>query len=268
MRPSHSDAVYLVDTLMPSASDRYRAAATIRDDPEIIEAMLEDERLVRRLLDDDGVLLRASPRLFFEVLLRQTRRDMQAEAWTLERRSLQRVVIFDGDRVLEMLAREDVLDYLATTLASFTRVESRTIPVRVRKGVWRRYRVSDVDVDSLTRFCQIVEPQNRFPWYKRIADTCLFLAGLFPEYIEAQHRYPLSRIARPRSRGALCVSREDFEAHGRAFYRLAAEHEDARATAEAAVLAALSEHFILAEKPLAYLADRYLGFTKHHLFDL
>jgi hypothetical protein len=268
MRPSYADAMYLVDTLMPSARDPARAAATVRNDPEILEAMLEDDRLIRRLLDGEQVLLNASPRLFFEVLLRRTRRDMEKEAWTLERRSLQQVVIFDGDRVLELLARPELLDYLASTLASFTRVESTTIPVRVRKGVWRRYRVSDVDVDSLIRFCHVVEPHDRFSWYKRIGDTCLFLTGLFPEYIEAQHRYPLTRQPRPRSRSALCRSREDYEAQGRAFYRLAAEHDDAGVVGEQGVLALLSANFILAGKPLAFMADRYLGFTKHHLFDL
>jgi hypothetical protein len=128
--------------------------------------------------------------------------------------------------------------------------------------------VSDVDVDSLIRFCQVVPSEHRFAWYKRIGDTCLFLTGLFPEYIEAQHRYPLSRQPRLRRRGALCSSLEDYEAQGRAFYRLAAEQSEAQAMEEAESLAALSENFVLAEKPLAFLADNYLGFTKHHLFDV
>jgi hypothetical protein len=32
------------------------------------------------------------------------------------------------------------------------------------------------------------------------------------------------------------------------------------------VLATLSKDFILAEKPLAFLADRYLGFARQRLF--
>jgi len=34
------------------------------------------------------------------------------------------------------------------------------------------------------------------------------------------------------------------------------------------VLATLSENFILAEKPLGFVADRYLRFTRHRLFEL
>jgi hypothetical protein len=69
-------------------------------------------------------------------------------------------------------------------------------------------------------------------------------------------------------KGRLCRSREDYEAHGRAFYRLAAEHETARAEGLDDVLATLSENFILAEKPLAFLANRTLQFAKRRLFEL
>jgi hypothetical protein len=34
------------------------------------------------------------------------------------------------------------------------------------------------------------------------------------------------------------------------------------------VLTTLSESFFLAEKPLAFLTDRYLRFTRHRLFEL
>lgn len=265
---SHRDAVFLVDTLMPEARNPLRAAAQIRDDPEIIGAMLEDDRLFQRLMADEKLLIHASPELFFNVLLRRARRELQQEVWTLERRSLQKVVLFDADKVLELVERDDVLAYLAQTLASFTRVESATIPVRIRKGVWRRYRVSEVDVDSLIRFCQVVEPERRYPWYRRIGDSCLFLTGLFPEYIESRRRYAYTKQVRPRARASLCSSREEYEAHGRAFYQLASEHEDAKLLGETEVLRTLAASFILAEKPLAFVADRYLGFTKHQLFDV
>ena len=114
----------------------------------------------------------------------------------------------------------------------------------------------------------MVEPGNRYEWYTRIGDTCLFLSGLFPEFIEAQHRYPMSRQPRPRTRGAICSSREDYEGQGRAFYRLASEQQDARDLEMADVLQTLSDSFILAEKPLAFLSERYLRFTKNQLFDV
>ena len=215
----------------------------------------------------EGIRLQVSPWLFFTVLLRRARRDLEQEAFTVERRHRQKVVVFDTDRVVELLAQEPLLDYLAAMLASFTRVGSVTVPVQVREGVWRWYATNDLDVDGLMRVCQALDEALRFESYKRMGDLCLFLVGLFPEYIAAQHRYPLSGRLRPRMRGRLLRSQEDYETFGRAFYRLAAEHERAKGGLDE-VLATLAENFVLAEKPLVFLSGRYLRFAKHGLFDM
>jgi hypothetical protein len=265
---SYHDLVFLVETLMPLTDDVEEAANRIRSDSLLLEAMLDDDELFQRLLGDEEVLVQVSPWLFFAVLLRRAQRDMQQETYTVERRARQKVHLFDADRVLELLERDLLRDYLASMLASFTRITSVTIPVRVRPGVWRRYRTNELDVDSMMRYCQSVDEAYRFDVYKRIGDACLFLAGMFPEYIDNQHRYPQSQQLRPRSRGRIVASLEEYEAHGRAFYRLAAEHATARAEGLDEVLATLSENFVLAEKPLTFLAHRYLQFVRHKLFNV
>ena len=267
-RFDHHDLLFLIETLMPGHSDPERAAELVRGDETLIEAMLDDDRLFQRLLSDDEILLRASPSLFFTVLLRRARRDLAQETFTVERRSRQKVVLFDTDRVIELLEQDLLLDYMAGMLASFTRVRSVTVPIRVRQGVWYKYRVNDLDVDSLMRTCGALGEESRFDCYRRIADVCLFMAGMFPEYIEGRHRYPLSRRIRPGARGRICGSLEEYEVHGRAFYRLAAEHERAGSEGLTDVLALLSQHFVLAEKPLTFLARRYLQFVRHGLFDV
>jgi len=265
-RLEHRDLVFLVDVLMPGTSDPELDADRVREDEELIETMLDDDRLFQRLTTDEETLVHISPWLFFTVLLRRARRDMKQEAFTLEKRGRQKVLLFDTDQVIRLLEQESVLDYLATMLASFTRVESMTVPLRVGKGVWRRYRTSDLDVEGLMRHCQMLDRAFHFEPYKRIADVCLFLSGMFPEYIDSQYRYPASRELRPRARSRIVKSREDYENHGQAFYRLAAEHERARLEGLDTVLTSLSENFILAEKPIAFLANRYLGFKRQRLF--
>jgi hypothetical protein len=262
------DLLFLIETLMPGAADHEDTAAHIREDVELITAMLDDERLFQRLMVDEEALVHVSPWLFFTVLLRRARRDLEKEAFTLERRARQKVVLFDTDQVIQLLEQEPVQDYLATMLASFTRVNNVTVPVRVRKGIWRRYRTSDLDVEGLIRYCQSLDETFHFEPYKRIGDVCLFLSGIFPEHLDAQYRYPLSGKLRPGIRSRIIRSREDYESHGRAFYRLAAEHERAKFEGVDAVLTTLSENFILAEKPLAFLAGRYLGFARRRLFDV
>ena len=49
---------------------------------------------------------------------------------------------------------------------------------------------------------------------------------------------------------------------------MAAEHEVASGEGLADVLITLSGDFILAEKPLAFITNRYLQFSRHTLFGL
>ena len=73
---------------------------------------------------------------------------------------------------------------------------------------------------------------------------------------------------RPGARGKVLQSREDYERFGRAFYEMAAEHERAQVGGLDEVLTTLSEAFLVAEKPLAFLSNRYLWQTRHQLFGL
>lgn len=262
------DLLFLVDTLLPGHQDPEQAADLLAADAELIEHMLDDERLLGRILNDERILIQVSPWLFFTVLLRRTWRDLAQETFTVERRDRQKVVLFDVDRVSELLDQEPVRDYLATMLASFTRVESLTVRYSVGPGVWRRYRISELDIEGMMRFVQNIDEPLRFTAYKRIADVCLFLAGLFPEYIAGRRRYAAGRQIRPQVRDRIYTTLEDYEAQGRAFYRLAAEHETARQEGLDEVLAVLSAQFVLAEKPLAFLSDRYLQFARYRLFEL
>lgn len=262
------DVRFMVDTLMPESRDKERIVELVQDDERFLEAMLDDERLFERLMSGEEILLRVSPWLLFTVLLRRARRDLEEAVFTTERRNLQKVVLFDTNEVVDLLDQGALRGYLASMLASFTRIESMTVAVRVRKGIWRRYRTNELDVESLMRYSQALDETLRFEPYKRIGDVCLFLSGVFPRAIESKYRYPMSGEIRPRARSRTVVSREDYEAHGRAFYRLAAEHEAAQVEGLDEVLETLSEDFILAEKALSFVADRYLGLIRTQLFGM
>jgi hypothetical protein len=265
---SHRDLHFVVQTLVPERSDPDRVVDLLQDDEALLEAMLQDDRLFQQLMADDEAFVTVSPLLFFQVLLLRSQRDLEQELYTIERRHQQKIVLFDANRVVELLARPAVRDYLAAMLASFTRIHSTTIPIRVRPGIWQRFRVNDLDVDSLMRYAQILDEECRFPAYQRIGDACLFLTGIFPEHIEARQWYAHSGQPRPRLQSSLLHSLEDMESYGQAFYRLAADHPAARQQGLGEVLATLSEQFILAEKPLVFLAERYLSLRKHRLFEL
>jgi hypothetical protein len=265
---SHRDLRFIVETLVPEHRDPERVIGLLQDDEALVEAMLQDVRVFQQLMFDDEILLSVSPQFFFKVLLLRARRELEQELYTIERRHLQKVVLFDANRVVELLAHPAICDYLAGMLASFTRIHSVTIPMRVRPGIWRRLRVNDLDVDSLIGYAQLLDEEYRFATYQRIGDACLFLTAIFPEYIDARQRYPYSQQPRPRLSSSLLQSLEDYEAYGRTFYHVAAKHKQAHLHGLDQVLETLSDRFVLAEKPLAFLAERYLALRKHNLFDL
>jgi hypothetical protein len=265
-RWSYRDLRFVVHALIPERSDAEHVVDLLKEDKSLLEAMLQDDRLFQELMADEEVFLSVSPQFFFRVLLARAGRDLEQELYTIERRHQQKVVLFDANQVVDLLAQQEVRDYLASMLASFTRINSLTIPIRVRPGIWRRLRVNDLDVDSLIAYAQNIDEDYRFGAYQRIADACLFLTGLFPEHIEATQRYPLSGQPRLRLRSSLLQSLEDYESYGQTFYRLAAGHPEAKLQGLDQVLTTLSQQFILAEKPLAFLAARYLALHKHRLF--
>lgn len=262
------DLLFVAKTLVPERRDPEHVASLLGEDGPLLDAMLEDNRLFEQIMADDQVFLTASPRLFFKVLLIRARRDLEQEVYTVERRHQQKVVLFDANRLVELLARPDVRDYLAAMLASFTRIESVNVPIRVCPGVWRRLRVNDLEVDSLIRYAQLLDEEQRFWAYQRVADACLFLTGMFSEHIEASQYYPHTGEPRLRLKSSLIHGLEDHESFGQTFYRLSARHEGATALGLEEVLETLSEQFILAEKALAFMAERYLSLRKHRLFEM
>ena len=122
------------------------------------------------------------------------------------------------------------------------------------------------NIDSITKLCRAVDEEHRFVYYKRIADLCLFILGIFPEFAASDSRYPLSSGIRPHPFRSSIRSAEDYEEEGRRFYRLAGEHKNARILELSEVLWHLHEKFYLAKKPLNYISENFLQFKKHKLF--
>jgi hypothetical protein len=110
-----------------------------------------------------------------------------------------------------------------------------------------------MDITSLIRFSEAVEDQYRLGLYKRIADVCLFILGIFPDYAERSYRYPLSGEIRPQITAGAKISPEEYEKKGQQFYRLAAEHRAAAETDLLDVFRVLHENFQKAKKEIEEL---------------
>ena len=188
--------------------------------------------------------------------------DLEQAVYTLEYDRAGTIPVFDTSAVVELLARRGVVGYLADMLSSFTRIRVSVTAVRVRRGIWRRVRTSDMDIDSLVRLCSAAEPEQRFAFYKRIADVCLFVSGLFPHSASSRLPGKLGPTPAARARRSL----EEYVQEGQRFYELAAEHPAARALELTGVLGLLGENFTTATKPLRFIASHYLHSKGHQLF--
>jgi len=262
-RLSDRDLDFLAETASPEIQDKSRLKEIIQEDEDFRNSYVGDQEVFRKLMDDKEIFLKISPALFFEVLLRKAANDLEEAGYTLEKTSRMKIPVFDTKEVSKLLTREPLLLYLADMLASFTKIQSYTLSFRVRKGVWERIRFNDLDILSLMNFCQAAGDEYRIGFYKRIADICLFILGIFPDYAERDYRYPFSGQVRPHIHGKLRISPEDYEKEGRKFYKLAAEHPSAKEMDLAETFWALYENFQKAKKPLNFISDHYLQYTRH-----
>lgn len=267
-RLSESELDFLVAAAAPEVRDRTRLRRLIEADDDFRQAFIGDEKAFRKVMADEEVFLKISPRLYFEILLRRARRELEGAGHTIEREGTRKVAVFDTGEVVKLLSRREIIPYLADMLASFTKVESYAISYRIREGIWRRMRFSDLDLDSLIRLCESVEEEHRLGFFKRIGDICLFLLGLFPDYVPYTYRYPASEELRPHITGFARRSAEDYREEGTRFYGLAAEHPAAREFALSDTFRLLHERFRAALKPLNFIADHYLHSQRQNLFAL
>lgn len=265
-RLSERDLDFLVETVSPEVADKRKLKMIIKEDEDFRNTFTGDERVFRRVMDDDEIFLKISPTLFFEILLRKAANDLERVSYTLERTRTMRIPVFDTKDVVELLTKQSLLVYLADMLSSFSKIESYAISFKARKGTWYKTQFNDLDILSLMGFCEVVEDEYRLGFYKRIADICLFILGLFPDYVEREYRYPFSRHLRPQIPGKVRISPEDYEKEGRKFYRLAAEHQSAKEMDLSEVFWALHGNFQQAKKPLNFIAEHYLQYKRHRFF--
>jgi hypothetical protein len=266
LRLSDRDLDFLLEAASPEVTDKPRLKQIIREDEDFRDTFIGDQKVFRRLMDDEEIFLKISPTLFFEILLRRAANDLKQVSYTVEKTATMRIPVFDTKDVVELLTKKSLVIYLADMLSSFTKIESYVLTFRVKKGIWKKIRFNDLDILSLMSFCEAVEDIYRFSFYKRIADICLFILGIFPEYAERDFRYPFSGELRPQIRGKVRIGAEDYEKEGRKFYKLAAEHQAAKELDLSEVFWALHGNFQRAKKPLNFIAEHYLPYKRHTFF--
>ena len=260
------DLDFLIEAAASGVADKANLKRILREDQDFRNSFVSDEKVFNRLMADDELFLKISPSLFFEILLRKAVSDLSKVSYTLEKTRNMSIPVFDTRELVELLNDRSIVAYLANMLSTFTRIESYTFSFRIRKGLRKKIRFNDMDITSLIRFSEAIEDEYRLGLYKRIADVCLFILGIFPDYAERNYRYPFSGEVRPQIGAGARISPEEYEKKGQQFYRLAAEHQTAVELDLSDVLWALHENFQKVKKPLNFIAENYLQYKRQMIF--
>jgi hypothetical protein len=266
MQLNDRDLDFLIEAAASGVGDKANLKQILRQDEDFRNSFVSDEKVFTKLMADDEIFLKISPSFFFEILLHNAARALSKTSYTLERTRSMSIPVFDAQELAELLNDHAILAYLANMLSTFTRIESYTVSFRIRKGLWKKIRFNDMDITSLIRFSEAVDDEFRLGLYKRIADVCLFILGIFPDYAERHYRYPLSGEIRPQIAAGAKISPEEYEQKGQQFYKLAAEHQAAVEMDLSDTFWVLHENFQKAKKPLNFIADYYLTTKRHHMF--
>lgn len=262
---SREDLDFVIRTVVTKRRDYDEIRGIIKGKADLIDIMLDDERLFRAAMAEDNIFLKLSPFLLFTILLRKVHRDLKETTFTIEPVGRkERLPVFDAPQVAELLGDKDVCTYLADMLSSFTKVGTTTLYFKNGPTLSKRI-FNDTDLEDVIDLSNILPEDSRFSLYKRAADICLFLTGIFPDYIFSREEEGNS-LLKNKEAGGNQSDLEAYEKQGQMFYRQAASHKTAKAVGLDRVLLILSEKFVLARKPLTMIADRYMGAKRDQWF--
>jgi hypothetical protein len=152
------DLRFLIESF-PQPATSYEEIAGILDAlPNTLESMLTSDTVVQQIIFDRARLLRISPFLLFNVLLRQVLADHRRPE---ERR---------------------VVNYLANLMALFVTQH-------------RLYRIDSTDAEAYGYLVDLIEqavgadPDRRFLVHAHVANFSLFMTGMFGTYLEERFRH-------------------------------------------------------------------------------
>jgi len=152
------DLRFLIDSF-PQPAESYEEIARVLDElPNTLESALTSESIVQRVIFDRDKLLRISPFLLFNVLLRQVLDDHRRPA---ERR---------------------VVNYLANLMALFVTQH-------------RLYRIDSADAEAYGYLVDMIQQavdadrQRRFLVHAHVGNFSLFMTGMFGAYLEERFKH-------------------------------------------------------------------------------
>ena len=182
-------AEHLTDTdLLTLAGGRREQAAALLAQPRLVLDILDrldvaDSLLAARAGDPERFTY-VSPFLVFAAAVHRVSAALVGTAYVTDRTGPRsRLPVFDGPQLAAFATAPRHRLFLAELLTSYARVTSGVAYSRTARG-WRRQRWDELDLPRLAALLDTRPVAERPAVWRRLGDGALFLAGVFPEYVE------------------------------------------------------------------------------------
>lgn len=253
-----------------SASGERPEPAELRKLPAAIPALVEAAAVYDEIYGPAAIAagrpVNVSPFLAFAVAVHRATLELASMNYVPESSSQRRrLPVFDTPQLRDFLDSLRRRVFLAELLTSFTRVASGRYVVRTRRGL-RMRRYSELDLVRMASLADAAPDPEKPGVYRRLGDLALFLAGVFPDYVQQHALGPVdaarvlraARIAHGEHDRLLSTPAiELFEYLGARWYRQASELAPLR-TEQVDVVVDVAERYHQARRVLNVVAERYL----------
>jgi hypothetical protein len=256
--------------LLAAASRERPDPAELRQAPASIPALVEAagvfEEIYGAAAIASGRPVNVSPFLAFAVAVHRATTELGSMSYVPESSGpRQRLPVFDTPQLRDFLESLRRRVFLAELLTSFTKVASGRYVVKTRRGP-RMRRFSELDLVRMASLADAAPEVEKPGIYRRLGDLALFLAGVFPDYVQQRALGPVdatrvlraARIAHgDHDRLLSTPAIELFEYLGARWYRQAGELAPLR-TEQIDVVVDVADRYHQARRVLNVVAERFL----------
>ena len=249
---SDKDLLFLIESFSTKRNDYSNIADLVRGDEDVINHMIDSDRVFDKVMASKEQFLEISPYFLFSLLLRKAFREKRENQKFIDMaidllNASEPLIPWNENRLLDLLDDPHISNYIANMLSQFTR-SSSLFKIRENDKKSCHY-IVDMIEDSIQS-----DNIRKYYIYCHIGDYTLFLTGMIPEYID----YRFEHKKRP-------VDRNYYVKFGKVYYGLASGTVNAKKNKLSDTLSQLSEGFEVVVKILHYMNNKYFSHNKTKL---
>ncbi|PCJ61251.1 MAG: hypothetical protein COA79_06630 [Planctomycetota bacterium] len=238
---SEIDLQFIAESYATKHKDITPIVQYIRQDPEALLQMIDDEKVLRALTNKENVVLLVSPFLFFLIIVRHAfiaySREDEFQDRVNDYKESRGRLIWQEEQIEDLLNNISLHLYLANMLSFFSSSSKMNDPEKTQNG-W-------IYITDLIQKLESASPSDGFYIQAFIGNYTLCLTSLYKEYVQNKYRY-----------GKRLVGCEYYASFGEKFFKSASESKVAKESGLTEILEMLSMGYNIVRFALDELKHR------------